>query len=494
MIPFFKFATIAILVAFSAFSFGHPHPKKDRPNIVFIFIDDMGWKDVGFMGAEYYETPTIDRLAKNGMIFTQAYTNAPNCAPTRASLLSGQYSPRHGVYTVARSDRGNPKDRRLIPIGNSTTVGLEHIFISEALKPAGYRSAAIGKWNVGNTPSAQGFDLDFPGTGFEGHFNSEGEYLADHLTDRAVEFIKENDPKKTGSPFFLYLSHYAVHTPIEAKESLIAKYGEKQGVGCHQDPTYAAMIESVDQSVARVNGILEELGLLENTLVIFFSDNGGHGTYTCQKPLRGGKGMLYEGGIRVPMFAYWPGTILPGSISEEPVISTDFYPTFLQVAGAEPPKNYTLDGTSLLSLFKGEKTLNRASLFWHFPVYLESYEGLRNESRDTLFRSRPVSVIRKGDWKLLQFHEEWVLDGGRDNLSRNNAVEIYNLREDIGETHNLAAIETAKRDELLDELLKWQQDVRAPIPVERNPNYSEWHVEPSGIFGPYDCFFLRKLG
>lgn len=465
------FISLIILVVVGAFSSMQEQQEKLQPNIVFIFIDDMGWKDVGFMGAVYYETPNIDKLAERGMIFTQAYANAPNCAPTRASLLSGQYSPRHGVFTVARSDRGDLKDRRLIPIKNSTTVGLEHIMISEALKPVGYRSAAIGKWNVGNTPEDQGFDLGYLGTGFEGHFNEEGEYLADHLTDKAVDFIRENNPAKTGSPFFLYLAHYAVHTPIEAKESLIAKYLEKKGVGCHNDQTYAAMIESVDQSVAKVNGVLEELGLKENTLVIFFSDNGGHGTYTCQKPLRGGKGMLYEGGIRVPMFAYWPGKIKPGTICEEPVISTDFYPTFLQLAGAKHPENYTLDGTSLVPLLNGEESINRESLFWHFPAYLNSYEGMKDEARDTLFRTRPVSVIRKGDWKLLQFHEEWVLDNGRENILKNNAVEIYNLAEDIGETNNLAAIQIDKRDELLDELIKWQQETDAPISTEINPTY-----------------------
>lgn len=471
MIYHYKFVSLFILVVFGAFSCNQVQQEKLQPNIVFIFIDDMGWKDVGFMGAEYYETPNIDKLAESGMIFTQAYANAPNCAPTRASLLSGQYTPRHGVFTVARSDRGEPKDRRLIPIKNSTTVPLEHIFISEALKPAGYRSAAIGKWNVGNKPEDQGFDLGFPGTGFQGHFNKEGEYLADHLTDKAVEFIRENDPEKTGSPFFLYLAHYAVHTPIEAKKSIIEKYQEKEGVGCHNDQTYAAMIESVDQSVAKVNGVLEELGLSENTLVIFFSDNGGHGTYTCQKPLRGGKGMLYEGGIRVPMFAYWPGKIKPGTICEEPVIGTDFYPTFIQLAGANYPQNYSLDGTSLVPLLNGEETIHRESLFWHFPAYLNSYEGMRDESRDTLFRTRPVTVIRKGDWKLLQYHEEWELDGGRENILTNNAVEVYNLAEDIGETNNLASVQIDKRDELLDELIKWQQETDAPVPGEINPEY-----------------------
>jgi arylsulfatase A-like enzyme len=223
--------------------------------------------------------------------------------------------------------------------------------------------------------------------------------------------------------------------------------------------------------VGRINGLLEELGLSENTLVVFFSDNGGHGTYTSQKPLRGGKGMFYEGGIREPMFAYWPGKIKAGTTCDEPVIGTDFYPTFLELAGLKKPAGYVLDGKSIVPLLKGEETINREQLFWHFPAYLQSYEGMKEESRDTVFRSRPVSVIRKGDWKLLQFHEEWVLDGGRENLKENNSVELYHLADDIGETNNLAAIEIDKRDELLDALIKWQQDIEAPIPREINPEY-----------------------
>ena len=468
-----KIGSFLLLFAVGPFSNNQTQEQNVHPNIVFIFIDDMGWKDVGFMGAEYYETPNIDQLAKNGMIFTQAYANAANCAPTRASLLSGQYPPRHGVFTVGKSDRGNSKDRRLIPIKNSTSVSLEHTLISEALKSAGYRSAAIGKWNVGNSPEEQGFEVNIPGKEVQSHFNKNGEYLADYLTDKAVEFIEENNPEKTGTPFFLYLSHYAVHTPIQAKDSLIAKYQTKQGSGCHNDPTYAAMIESVDQSVGKVNKILEELGLAENTLVIFFSDNGGHGTYTCQKPLRGGKGMFYEGGIREPMFAYWPGKVKPGSICEVPVIGTDFYPTFLELAGVEFPQDYYLDGTSIVPLLKGEKSINRETIFWHFPAYLESYEGLKNESRDSTFRTRPVSVIRKGNWKLLQFHEEWVLSGGREHILENNAIELYNLAEDLGEANNLAGVEIQKRDELLNDLIRWQQETNAPVPLEINPEFVE---------------------
>lgn len=444
--------------------------SAQKPNIVFIMIDDLGWTDTGYMGSAFYETPNIDRLANGGMIFTYAYTNAANCAPTRASLLSGQYSPRHGVYTVASPARGEAQDRRLVPTENSRKISLDKITIAEALKPAGYTSASIGKWNVGNSPKEQGFDvgIDRPelGYGWE-HFNEDGEYLADKLTKVAIDFITEHQDK----PFFLYLNHHAVHTPIEAKEDITRKYDKKQPDGCHQHAEYAAMVESVDQSVGKINQTLEDLGLSENTIIIFFSDNGGHGTYTCQRPLRGGKGMYYEGGIRVPMFAYWPGQIQAGNTVDEPVISTDFYPTFLELADAKSPRKYPLDGESLVPLFNGDEDLKREVLYWHFPAYLESYEGLQSDSRDTIFRTRPVSVIRKGDWKLLMFHEEWVLDGGKQNMNTNNAIELYNLKSDISEEQNLADTATKKRDELLKQLIRWQKKIKAPIPKEPNDAY-----------------------
>lgn len=447
---------------------------ETKPNIVFILIDDMGWKDTGYMGSGYYETPNIDRLAGEGMIFTQAYANAANSAPTRACLLTGQYTPKHGLYTVGNSDRGQSKDRRLIPVTNSTEISLDKITFNEALKSAGYVTAAVGKWHIGNTPTEHGFDVGFDRTelGYpRGHFRDDGEYLAERLTDEAVKFIMENNPSVTGKPFLLCLSHHAVHTPIQAREEIIDKYRNKSGVDCHNNPVYAAMVQSVDESVAKVNQTLEELGLSENTILIFFSDNGGHGTYTCQRPLRGGKGMFYEGGIREPMFVYWPGKVKPGTVCDVPVISTDFYPTFLDIADVDIPDNYTLDGVSILPLLSGESSLQREKLFWHFPAYLESYAGLKQDSRDTIFRTRPVSVIRKGNWKLLLFHEEWILDGGRENISDNNSVELYNLESDISETKNLSNTETAKRDELLDELLHWIEDTEAPVPSEANPDF-----------------------
>jgi arylsulfatase A-like enzyme len=264
-----------------------------------------------------------------------------------------------------------------------------------------------------------------------------------------------------------------VHTPIQAKEEIINDYLDKEGVGCHNDATYAAMIKSVDESVGRVFRALEDHKLSDHTLVIFISDNGGYGPKTCMQPLRGAKGMYYEGGIRVPMFAYWPGRIAPESTSDVPVITSDFFPTFLELAGAEVPEGQKLDGVSLLPVFEGTESPDRDRLFWHFPAYLESYSKMKEQSRDTLFRTRPVSVVRKDAWKLMLFHEEWTLDGGRENLSVNNAVELYNLKSDLEERNNLAQIETAKRDELLEELLQWIDDVEAPVSSERNGEFEE---------------------
>jgi arylsulfatase A-like enzyme len=442
----------------------------EKPNFVFIFIDDLGYHDVGYMGAKFYKTPNIDKLASEGMIFTQAYANAANCAPTRASLLTGQYSPRHGVFTVGKSDRGKSKDRRLIPVKNSKTVPLENLTIGEILKSAGYKTAAIGKWNIGNSPEEQGFDLSVSSLSLDfkrGHFNERGDYLTDRLTDEAVKFIHDNSK----NPFFLYLAHYAVHTPIEAKKEIIEKYQNAEKDGCHNNPVYAAMIESVDESVGRVRQTLDDLKIAENTVVIFFSDNGGYGPVTCMDPLRGAKGMFYEGGIREPMIVRWPEKVKPGSVCETPVIGIDFYPTFLDIAGITIPEDKVLDGLSILPLLKGKNSLDRDALFWHFPAYLQKYNGGMEDARDPLMRTRPVSVIREGNWKLMLFYEEWMLDGQWSKINTNNAVELYNLENDAGEATNLANSETKKRDELLKALFSWLAEIEAPLPQKANPEY-----------------------
>jgi arylsulfatase A-like enzyme len=425
---------------------------KKPPNIVFIFIDDLGYKDLGCYGSKYYETPHIDKLAGQGMRFTSAYSNAPNCAPTRACLISGQYTPRHGVYTVGSPERGKAKLRKLIPTPNKTNLDLKIVTIPQALKAAGYRTACIGKWHLGDKapyrPEDRGFDVVFRRTR-PGHFMPDGRYLTDRLTDEAVKFIEDN----RDNPFFLYLSHHAVHTPIQAKEELIEKYKKKKPSGGHNNPTYAAMIESMDQSVGTVCNKLNELKLSDNTVVFFFSDNGGYANATSMVPLRGSKGMLYEGGIRVPMITRWPGGIKAGTSCDVHVIGIDFYPTFLEIAGADKPAGHILDGRSIVPLLKGSNGFKRKAIFWHFPAYLEPYND-----RQWPWRTTPAGAVRCGDWKLIEFFED-------------GHVELYNLKDDISEKNDLAKTKPEKAKELHRMLIEWRKSLNAPVPTEKNPEF-----------------------
>lgn len=444
---------------------------KEKPNIVFIMVDDMGWKDTGFMGSDFYETPHIDKLASKGVVFTNAYANAPNCAPSRACFLSGQYVPRHGVFTVNSAERGSAKKRKLIPPLNKRELDAKVFTMAEALKEQGYSTCHIGKWHMGEGeetgPLAQGFDLNIAGDhsghpkSYFGPFNMRNlktekpnEYLTDRLTDEALKYIKG----QKDNPFFLYFSHYSVHTPIQAKDSLINKYKGKTPGEINNHATYAAMIESTDESVGRVMKELERLGKLENTLVVFFSDNGGYGPVTSMSPLKGSKGMLYEGGIRVPMIVSWPKKIKKSRVCDIPVIGTDFYPTFIELAGAEKGQQI-LDGESLLPILLSEDAkLKRKALYWHFPAYLKMYRGM--EKSHGYWRTTPASAIRKGDWKLIEYFED-------------NSLELYNLKEDIGETQNLVKTKPEKVKDLLLELKAWRTELHAPVPTERNPMYEE---------------------
>lgn len=371
-----------------------------KPNIVLVFIDDMGWTDVEYIEERYYtpsfyETPHLNQMVKEGMEFTNAYANAPNCAPSRAALLSGQYAPRTGVYTVGSSSRGNSKDRKLIPTKNKEELRPDIITIAEALKNDGYATISLGKWHMGEGPETgplgQGFDVNIGGysTGSppkdstgnppRGYFCpwdsravgledcQEGEYLPDRLMDEAISFITENKD----NPFFVYLSHYAVHTRLDAKDSMIDYFKTKTPSGKHNNPTYAAMIKSVDDNLGRLLDTLKALELESNTVVAFFSDNGGPKGHTINTPLRAAKGSLYEGGIREPLVFKWPGVIAPGSVCDVPVIGVDFYPTFLEMAGAPVPDGKILDGVSLLPLLKQTGDLQREAIFWHAPVYLQ---------------------------------------------------------------------------------------------------------------------------
>ena len=448
-------------------------PAQAKPNIVLYFIDDLGWTDVSFMGSKYYETPHVDQLSKEGMKFMSAYANAPNCAPSRACLMSGQYGPRHGVYTVGNSDRGKAQFRKLIPTKNTTVLADRFVTIAESLQSAGYVTATMGKWHLGTDPTTQGFDVNIAGKhwgspsggGYHSPYNypnlvnrEKGEYLTDRLGQEACKFIEANKDK----PFFLYLTHYAVHTPIQSKPGLKAKYQKKNPVGGHKNAAYAGMIESMDDSIGAVQATLKRLKLEENTVVIFFSDNGGHGGVTSNAPLRGSKGMLYEGGIREPLVVKWPGVTKPGAVCNEPVIGVDLYPTFLEMAGAKRPKDYLLDGLSIAPLLRdATASLDRAALYWHFPCYLQGYT-----SRHGPFRTTPAAAIRMGDWKLIEFFEDGKL-------------ELYNLKSDLSEKNNLAQKMPAKTKELHAAMLKWRKSVKAPVPTEKNPRY-----DPKAVFKP----------
>ncbi len=442
--------------------------ERPQPNIILINIDDMGWKDVGFMGSRYYNTPNIDALAAGGMIFSNAYASASNCAPSRACLMSGQWTPRHGIYTVGSSKRGKSKNRKLIPVKNNTTLPLEIITLAEALKDAGYNTCHAGKWHLSDNPMNQGFDVNIGGT-HSGHpmsyyspygnvplDTSGGEYLSDLVMNLAIEFVDKN----SSGPFFLNYSPYAVHTPICPVDSLLSKYVDKEPWMGQGNPKYATMIDNLDRNIGNLMATLKREGILKSTLIVFTSDNGGHIRFTWQKPLRSGKGSYYEGGIRVPMVISWPGRIKPEQESDVPVTQIDLYPTLLEAAGINQEVRNDLDGISLIPYLLKKQAIEERPLFWHFPIYLEAYDRKNDECRDSLFRTRPGSVVRIGDWKLHQYFE----DGG---------LELYNLKEDIAERNNLLYQNPEKAEELLIILEQWRKSTGAPVPAEENPEYEE---------------------
>ncbi|MGB7394209.1 MAG: sulfatase [Pricia sp.] len=441
--------------------------KPIKPNIILINVDDLGWKDLGFMGSKYYETPNLDALAKQGLVFSNAYAGAANCAPSRACMLSGHNTPWHGVYTVSPSARGNAKTRKLIPIKNTKFLGDSVYTLPRMLKNAGYVTGSFGKWHVGDDPTKQGIDVNVGGDsrgnpGGKGYFSPytinniedgpKGEYLTDRLTQEAIAFVE----KYRDSTFFLYLPFYTVHGPIMGKDSLIAKFEDKPGTDGQDRPDYAAMIASMDENVGKLLDKIKASGLEENTFVLFTSDNGGIREVSEQNPLRAGKGSYYEGGIREPLIIKWPGNIEPGSTSDTQVSHLDFYPTLQNIVNP-PKKADNLDGLDLAPIFKGEKLAER-DLFFHFPIYLQAYSKEHDDGRDPLFRTRPGSVIISGDWKLHEYFE----DGG---------LELYNLKEDIGEEQNVAQEYPEKTKQLHDSLITWRKDTGAPVPLEKNPDY-----------------------
>ncbi len=438
----------------------------DKPNIIFIMADDLGYTDVACFGSKYYETPNIDKLATQGMKLT-SHHHCQNCQPTRAALMTGQYGPRTGVYTVGGIGRFEWETRPLRPVDNVDKLPLEKKTVAQTMKAAGYSTGLFGKWHLGEGgefhPSKRGFDEAIVSSGKHFEFNTspkvkipKEKYLADFLTDQAVDFIQRHKAE----PFFLYLPHFGVHSPHQAKEDLIAKFKDKAAVGGHKDPRYAAMIASVDESVGRVMSTLEELKLAENTVLIFTSDNGGVGGYeregikkggdiTDNAPLRSGKGSLYEGGTRVPFIVRWPGVTKAGSSCEVPTIHVDLFPTLAELGKAPAPEGQPLDGESLVPLFRDPATtLKREAIYQHFPGYLGAGAGT--------WRTTPVGLIQAGEWKLMEFFEDGHL-------------ELYNLKADLGEQKNLAAEMPDKTKDLHAKMLAWREAVKAPMPAPNTP-------------------------
>ncbi len=453
-----------------------------RPNFVIIFIDDMGWRDWSGNGSDYHVTPNIDKIGEEGLVFDQGYVNAANCAPSRCALLSGQYPPRNDFYNVFTIHRGKKDLDRLslADVKDGQLLVSERITFGEALQKAGYKTAMYGKWHVGGhkipeeqmvMPDVQGFDdvlTHHPGL-LKKMFKEDGDPKQIFAyTERAMDFAEKCT--REDEPFLIYMAHHAIHSgPLSRPESL-ETYSRKKPGKVNWNPKYGAMMHDTDVGVGMLMKKIKDLGIDDNTIVFFLSDNGGYSPICTQAPLRGFKGCYYEGGIRVPFIVRWPGHIKPGK-SQSPVMAIDLYPTMLELAGVKDIEKHVdgqpLDGTSIVPLLAG-KTMPERSMFWHIPSYLGGNPNY-DRARSPKYRQRPVSVIRKGDWKLLVHFEEWSLDGGREKMETNGAVELFNLIADPGETKNLISENPAKRDELLDELEASWKEIGATVPKAPNP-------------------------
>lgn len=474
---------------------------QTKPNVVFILVDDFGWADVGFNGSKYYETPNIDRLASQGTQFTNGYAAAAISSPTRCSIMTGKYPARlritdwiPGYQNGLNKEQLSKYKMKAPPF--TLNMSLEEVTLAEALKEGGYKTCFVGKWHCSEDsayyPQYQGFDKNIggwksgsptgnskKGAAYFTPYNNPylpdgptGEFLTDRLANESIKWIEQ----QKDNPFFLYLSFYAVHTPIQAKPEEASYFREKakrMGIDkatefttdlswiknnphpakhwkerlIQSDAEYAALILNMDENVGKVLNKINQLGLADNTIICFMSDNGGlstaEGSPTTNAPLRAGKGWLYEGGIREPFILKIPETSKPGTKIDIPVTSTDFYPTILDACGLALLPGQHIDGESLIPLLKGEK-LKRKSIFWHYPHY-----GGKGDS--------PAGAIRKGDWKLIESYED-------------GHAELYNIKKDISENNNLAIKEKKRTRRLLTELKAWRNDVGAQMP-ERNPDY-----------------------
>lgn len=468
----FKSKKLIILLLF-IYSCQNNIVDKEKPNVVLIVADDLGWSDLSYMGSTYYETPNIDKLSKSGMTFYNGYASSANCAPSRASMLTGKYHPFHGIYSVKNSDRGNKKTRKIIPIKTKTKLELEYFILPEMLKSKGYSTGHFGKWHMGPKgyyPEQMGFDINIGGNehGGPGSYFSpykypnmsngpKDEYLTDRIGDEVVKFIEKNKENN----FFAYVPFFSVHTPIQSKSEYEKKYRNKESNEYHNREDYAGMIQSLDENIGKILEKIDKLNLSKNTLIIFTSDNGGIKAISNQYSLRAGKGSYYEGGIKVPMIFSWPEKIQAGSTSNERVSNIDFYPTIKKIIGYN--KTIDLDGEDLTPIFNS-KALKKRELYFHFPIYLEPYNVHLDSGSDPLFRTRPGSVIIKDNWKLHHYYED-------------NNFELYNLENDISESKNLININKEKKAELLKDLNNWRSKNNAPIPNKLNPFYDQKYVD-----------------
>ncbi len=453
-------------------------PAADKPNIVFIMADDMAWADVGFNGHKFFETPNIDKLSKDGTLLNQMYAGGPNCAPTRACLVTGMYTPRHHIYQPGAMCKGDKSKMRLVVPGSCdegksafpslTSLKPEVTSIAEVLKTAGYTSGRFGKWHLGE--DTQGFDVS-TSDGRDGpnnkHYGSKT--VADTITDAAIDFMKVKVKEK--KPFFVYLTHWDVHGPIRAKSSLVDKYKAKNTkLGTSFNPIYAGMMEQVDTSVKRMREAVESLGIAKNTIIIFTSDNGG-ANYTDNKPLKSAKGALHEGGIRVPSCVYWKGKTIAGKTVDTVITSVDMLPTFAELAGAKLPTNQPVDGTSVTSALTGapKQELAHRAVFWHYPHYLVGTKGKSRVippfgSTVGYFRGTPSTAMREGDWKMIYFIES-------------DQAELYNIAKDPYEKKDLRESNPAKYKEMISTLKSWQKNTHAPVPTKINPLFGKPEVK-----------------
>ena len=443
--------TFSLLLSFKVLS---------KPNVLFILIDDMGWMDLGCQGNKNLRTPNIDNLAKGGMRFTDAYAPAPVCSPTRAAIITGQSPARLQITNhLPHQDRFTPKDSKLLPAKMLNHLSLESETLAERLKKdAHYATAFIGKWHLYTgrdkkyNPLNQGFDINIGGCSYGGpptFFDpyridflpdrKEGEYLPNRLADEAIAFISEQNSKD--KPFFVALWNYTVHWPMEAPDKLVEKYKNLPVKG-YRDHRYAAMIEAMDIAIGKVLKSLDDLNITQETLVIFTSDNGPFGGVGDASPLRADKGHLYEGGIRVPLIVRWPGKVEAGVVEETPVILTDLHPTILAATGLDLNSTIPNDGHNLLPLLKGKEKLKNRAVYWHYPNFAFHRDN------------RLGSAIREGDHKLIHFYDT-------------DSVELYNLKNDIGEKNDLSGKMPQLASRLKNKLKVWLQDSGAVMPTKR---------------------------